>query len=72
MESLRWCERRAGEGNVAMYLVQIINEPHQLITLKVRHTSPIPLPIEYVAELIVEVEGRSIEVMELLYDWRIE
>ena len=56
---------------MATYLVQIINKPHQLITLKVWHTSPIPLPIKYVAELTVEVEGRSIEVMELLYDWRI-
>ena len=57
---------------MATYLVQIINEPHQLIALKVRPTSPILLPIKSVAELIVEVEGRSIEVIELLYDWRIE
>ena len=37
-----------------MYLVQIINKPHQIITLKTLHESPILLPIKYVAESIVE------------------
>jgi hypothetical protein len=41
--------------NVATYLVQIINEPHQAIALKVRCASLILLPVKYVAELIVKV-----------------
>ena len=40
---------------MATYLIQTINEPHQITALKFLQASPILLPIEYVAELIVKL-----------------
>lgn len=40
---------------MATYRVQIINQPHRIIALKVEHTILIPLPINYIAELVVEL-----------------
>ena len=52
IEGLLWLERGAGKGDAARYLVQIINEPFQIIAFKVWHTAPIFLPVECVVELI--------------------
>jgi len=43
-----------GEGDAARYLVQVINEPHQIIALKVWHTLLILLPIKYSGEFIAK------------------
>ena len=40
---------------MATYLVQIINEPHQILALKVRGALLILLPVKYVAELVVKL-----------------
>lgn len=37
------------------YLVQVINKPRQIITLKVRHILRILSPMKYVVELIVKL-----------------
>lgn len=47
-----WAE--SGEEDVATYLVQIVNKPHQIVSLKVWHALVILLPIQHVAELIVK------------------
>ena len=48
--------RDAGNDDAGTHLVQIVNEPHQIIPLKVQHPLPVFPRIEYVAELIVKVE----------------
>ena len=53
---------------MATYPVQIVNERHQIVLLKVRHTLSIPFPVEDVAELIVEPGRGSVEKMELLHE----
>ena len=55
IEGLRWLKRGAGRRDVATYLIQIVDEPHQILALKVRHAFLVLLPIKYVAELIVKV-----------------
>jgi hypothetical protein len=40
---------------VATYLIQIISEPHRILTLKAPHAFLILLPVKYVAELVVKV-----------------
>lgn len=47
----KWSE---GGCDAATYVVQIINHPHQTITLKVPYAPLIFFPIKDVAELIVE------------------
>jgi len=39
---------------VATHLVQTLNEPHQIIALKVRHAFLVLLLVKYVADLIVK------------------
>ena len=53
-------------GDAVMYLIQIVNKPHQVVTLKVWRTSDILLPVEYAAELVVEVGRIPVEAIELL------
>jgi len=43
------------KGDTVMYLVQIFNKPHRIVTLEVRRTFLILFPIKYVAEFIVEL-----------------
>jgi len=66
VEGLRWLEWGVWRGDAVMYLVQIINKPHQVVTLKVWRTSYILLPVEYGAELVVEVGRVPVEMIELL------
>jgi hypothetical protein len=47
-------KQRTEKDGRAAYLVQIVNQPHQLIALKVWHAFLILLPVEDVAEFIVE------------------
>jgi len=47
-------ERRAGRADVVTCLVQIIDKPHQVITLEVWHTFPIFLPTKHVVEFIMK------------------
>ena len=54
IESLRWLKRGAGEGGAATHLVQIVNKPRQIVSLKFWHALVILLPIQHVAELIVK------------------
>jgi len=54
------------KGDVAMYLVQVLNKPHQIIALKVRHTILILLPIKDVADLIVKHGRGPVEAMDSL------
>jgi hypothetical protein len=37
IESLGWLKRRAREGDAVTYIVQIVNQPHQITVLKVWH-----------------------------------
>jgi len=46
-------------------LVQIVDNSYQIIALDVWHPLVILLPLKYVADLIVEVGGRPVEVAEL-------
>ena len=39
---------------MATYIVQVVNEPHYVVVLEVRHTTIILLPVKYLAELIME------------------
>ena len=48
------CSGAAREGNTATYLVQVVDQPHQIIALKVPCASIELSPIKDVAELIVE------------------
>ena len=54
------------KGDVATYLVQVFNETHQIVGLKVRRRFSIPFPVEDVAQLIVKVGRRPVEKAELL------
>ena len=63
-----WAE--SGEEDVATYLVQIVNKPHQIIALKVRRTLLILFPIKYVTELILEPRYGSVETMKSLQGWK--
>ena len=47
-------------------LVQIVNEPYQIIALKVWHASLVLLPIKYVADLIGKLGRKPIEATETL------
>jgi hypothetical protein len=40
--------------DVAAYPVQIINKPRQIIALKIWHALCVLLPVEYIAEFVVE------------------
>jgi len=48
------------------YRVQIIDEPGQIVALKVWYTLLILLPIKHLAELDVELGRRPIEAVEFL------
>ena len=49
------CLGAAGEGNTTTYLIQVVDQPHQIIALKVPDALLKPFPIKDVAELIVEL-----------------
>ena len=66
IESLGWLKRRAREGDVGTYLVQIVNHPHQITVLKVRDRFLKLFLIKNVAELVVECGRGSVEMMEFL------
>lgn len=51
---------------MAIYLVQILNQPRQVIALEVRRAFPVLLPVKYVADLVVKFGRRFVEVTELL------
>jgi len=55
-------------GDTATYLIQILNQPPQIIDLEVPHTLHIVLPVEYVAEPVLKIGGRSVEAVESLQD----
>jgi len=40
------------KGDMVTYLVPVVNQPHQIIALRVWHTFPILLLTEHVVELI--------------------
>ena len=48
------------------YLVQIVGQPRQIISLKVGHPSFVLLPTKYVADLVAKRGGRRVEVAELV------
>ena len=48
-------KRRAGREDTATYFIQVIDNPHQIIALKVRRALGIFFPIKYTAELVVKV-----------------
>ena len=48
------------------YLVQIVGQPRQIISLKVGHPSFVLLPTKYAADLIVKRGGRRVEAAELI------
>ena len=66
VESLRQLERGVKKRDMMTNIVQIVNEPHQIIALKVWHALLVLLPIECVADLIVKIGRKPVEVMELL------
>jgi hypothetical protein len=41
-------------NDVAMYPVQIINKPRQIIALKIWHALRVVMPVKYIAEFVVE------------------
>lgn len=47
-------KQRAGESDAATYIVQIVNKPHQVVSLKVLHALPVLLPIKDVFEPTVK------------------
>ena len=49
-----------------MHLVQIVDEPQQIVALELRYTLPILFQIEYVGEFIVKPGRGFVEVVELL------
>ena len=55
VENLRRLKRRVGKGSAITYVVQIFNEPHQIVALEVRHALPILLPIKHIGKLIVKL-----------------
>ena len=66
IESLRQVERGVKRRDMMTNIVQIVNEPHQIIALKVWHTFPVLLPIKHVANLIVKPGRKPVEATELL------
>jgi hypothetical protein len=48
-------EHRVRKGDVVTYLIQIVNEPDEVIFPKVLHPSFIPLPVKSVVEPIGEL-----------------
>ena len=55
LESLHQLERRVRKGDVAVHLVQVVNEPHQVFAFKVLLTLRVLLLVKYIMELIVKV-----------------
>jgi len=53
-------------GDVVMYLVQILNKPRRIIALEVRHAFLILLFVKYVADLIVKPGRGLVEEAESL------
>ena len=53
------------KGGAVAYLVQIVNEAHQIVALKVLHPLPIGPLAEDVSELNVKLGWRPIWTMEL-------
>ena len=48
------------------YLVQMINESHQIVASMVSHPLLILFPTEYFADLIVKLGRRLVETAELI------
>ena len=66
IESLHWLQRRLRMADGVTYLVQIVNQPHQIIVLKARHTSLILFPVKGIGELVVEPRRGPVETAECL------
>jgi len=68
IENLGQRKRGVRKGDVR-YLIQIVNEPHRIVVLKIRDTSLILLPIEYVGELVGKPGRRLVKEVERLQGW---
>lgn len=55
MESLRWLERRAEKSDVGAHLVQVVDEPDQVIVFKVFLVQGILLLVQHIMKLIAEI-----------------
>jgi len=55
IQGLPWFRQRVGKGDTAAYLVQIVNKPDHIIAVEVWWALLIPLPVKYVADLVVKV-----------------
>ena len=66
VESLRGVESRAGKGYRVTHLVEIVNEPHQFILIKIQHGLLERFAVEDVAEFIMELGRRPVQLTELL------
>ena len=66
IEGLQQLEWGVKKRDMMTNIVQIVNEPHQIIALKVWHAFPVLLPIKHVANLIVKPGRKPVEAMELL------
>ena len=56
----------AEKRDTTTYLIQIVNKPHQIATLKARYASIILFVIQHIAKPIVELGRRTAEAMELM------
>ena len=64
VESLRSLERGARKRGMTTYFVQMVGKPHQIITFNGWHPFLIFLPVQYVADSIVKLGRRLVEVTE--------
>jgi hypothetical protein len=65
-ETVRKCQG----GNAVTHLVQIVNQPGQVVALEVWYMLPIFLPAKEVVELVRKLRRRFVKPVELLQYWK--
>jgi len=66
IESLQWLEWGAKKWETATYLVQMVDESHQIAASMASHPLLILLRTKYVTDFIVKLRRRLVEATELI------
>ena len=61
-------ERRTERNDAETHLIQIVDEPSQVLALQTRSSIFVFVPAEEVSELVVEIKRSSVELAELLQE----
>ena len=56
------------KNGVETHIIQIVDEPGQILALQILSSIPIFVPTEEVGELVVEIRRSSVKIAELLQE----